>query len=225
MADKRNSVEKLFRIAQTGKVLTSIIFSVRIVIAINIQQEIFEPLAYSRSGEMTGSILGAASLGAAFSVILGSTILDLTGIRFLFKSSCIFSAAGILLVISGNSLFEGMAVYRVLWAGMLLIGIGIGSVEAGANPLVASIFPDDVQHRMNRLQSWWPMGFVIGGVLGYGMDKIGLQWQFQLALTMLPMAVFWLMLRGIEFPVTRRVAEKVSHRAMYREALRPGFLL
>jgi len=225
MIETETPKERLLKIAEVGKGISSMIFTIRILIAINIQREIFEPLDYSRSGELTGSVLGAASLGAAVSLFFGSALLDLTGMKFLFTSSCFTIAAGVLMVIFGGVLFDGYSVYWVLWVGMLLTGIGIGAVEASANPLIATIYPEDKQNQINRMQAWWPLGVVIGGVLGYGMNKAGLKWELQFALTIIPLVIYWIMLWGTKFPVTQRVSDNVSHKDMFRECLRPIILL
>ena len=59
--------------------------------------------------------------------------------------------------------------YWLVYGGLLLTGLGWGAVEAGTNPLVAAIYPEEKTHRLNILHAWWPAGIVAGGLLGTGV--------------------------------------------------------
>ena len=43
----------------------------------------------------------------------------------------------------------------------------ITTLEAVANPLVATLFPHNRTHYLNILHASWPAGLIIGGVLGW----------------------------------------------------------
>ena len=98
--------------------------------------------------------------------------------------------------------------------------------------------PKDKTHRLNILHAWWPGGLILGGIAGYaitramGLDTAGLAsgaatlgWRIKLALIMVPAFGFVFLVRGQRFPQTERVAAGVGGREMFREALRPMFLL
>jgi hypothetical protein len=71
---------------------------------------------------------------------------------------------------------------------------------------------------------WFPGGIVIGTLLVYYFDKLGLNWQVQVATMILPTLIYGFMFFGKKFPVTERVASGVSTAAMYKELGRPLFI-
>ena len=74
-----------------------------------------------------------------------------------------------------------MAVYWVIYLGLLLTGLGWGAVEAATNPLVAAAYPEEKTHRLNILHAWWPAGIVIGGLIG--IFVAGVQWPWPVSYT------------------------------------------
>ena len=63
------------------------------------------------------------------------------------------------------------------------------------------------------------------GSLGLLFGVLQLGWQAKLGIVILPAAIFGAMLIGTKFPPTERVASGVSARQMFREVLRPFFLV
>jgi MFS family permease len=121
---------------------------------------------------------------------------------------------------------------------MLLLGLSQGFVEGIVNPLVATLSPDDKTHRLNVLHAWWPGGTILGGLAAYlitkamGLDLTGvsaarstLGWQIKMGVLMIPAVAYGLLMMRQRFPNTERVDAGVSSRDMFREALRPMFLL
>jgi MFS family permease len=104
----------------------------------------------------------------------------------------------------------------MIYAGFLLTGLGWGAVEAASNPLVAALYPDEKTHRLNILHAWWPAGIVIGGLLGLGLGALGVPWQWNLLVLVIPGLVLAGLVWRAAFPVTERVAAGVSHTDMYR---------
>ena len=98
-------------------------------------------------------------------------------------------------------------------------------METVINPLTATLYPDDKTHKLNVLHAWWPGGIVLGGLLSLLLGQFQMGWQVKLCLVLVPAAVFGAMLIGAKFPPTERVASGVSAGEMFREVLRPFFLL
>ena len=73
---------------------------------------------------------------------------------------------GSALILAASFMSPAMAVYWVIYLGLLLTGLGWGAVEAATNPLVAAAYPEEKTHRLNILHAWWPAGIVIGGLVG-----------------------------------------------------------
>jgi MFS family permease len=106
------------------------------------------------------------------------------------------------------------------------------------NPLCSTLFPREKTRRMNVLHAWWPGGLIIGGLIAVALSEImslgaagtssasaTLGWKIKLATILFSAAAYLIMIIGQEFPLTERVAAGVSDREMFREALRPMFLL
>ena len=52
------------------------------------------------------------------------------------------------------------------------MAMGNGLIEAAANPLVATIYPDRKTEKLNIFHVWFPGGIVIGGLLAFGVELI-----------------------------------------------------
>jgi fucose permease len=126
--------------------------------------------------------------------------------------------------------------FYVLFAATLIVGIGNGFVEAAINPLVATLYPDEKTTKLNLLHAWFPGGIVIGGVICYAISLSGLRdlqigdylvrvWQIKQAVLLIPVIVYGIMFAGQKLPPTERVAAGVSTADMFREALRPLYLI
>ena len=170
--------------------------------------------------------LGVSFLGFAITLFFGSLALDFIGIRRMLSFSGIAFTTGALLVIFSDTLAEGEPVYRLVWLGMALQGLGWGSVEAAINPLAATIYPKDKTHRINVLHAWWPAGLVIGGLWSLAADRLALDWRVILSALMLPAIATTCLSLISEFPQTQRVQSGVSFRDMVYEIIRrPSFFI
>jgi MFS family permease len=201
-------------------------FSLRGSIGSDLQKIFLDPINSLNSAKMLGDILGVAFLGFAFTIAIGSPLLDFLGMGRLLglASLCFLTGTGIVLATEklGGS---GFSAYWSLWTGMLLTGIAWGLVETVINPLAAALYPGDKTHKLNVLHAWWPGGIIIGGLVGLAIGQTGLGWQAKLAVTMIPALLFGVMLIGTKFPPTERVANNIPASAMFKEVTRPFFIL
>lgn len=219
--DKR----RLFLLSVIALATTGIGFSIRGNIASELQTELFDPIDKLRSTKMLGDVLGVVFLGYAFTLAVGSSLLDYIGMRRLLCASWLLMTLGSLLFIFSQELQGVLSLFQIAWIGMLILGIGQGLVETVINPLAATLYPEDKTHRLNVLHAWWPGGIIIGGLLGIGLSKLNLNWQWQMGLVLLPATVFGIAALGSRFPPTERVAAGISTPAMMKEVLRPFFLV
>jgi MFS family permease len=210
----------MFALAATG-----VAFSLRANIASELQAELFDPLDKLRSAEMVATALGVVFLGYAFTIPIGSPLLDYLGMgRLLALSSvCYFIGTGI--AVFSPQLQGNFSVYQLVYVGMLITGIGQGLVETVINPLIASLYPDEKVSRMNILHAWWPGGIIIGGLMGIAMSRAHVSWKIQLAVVLLPAAIFGLLALTQKFPPTERVAAGIPASTMFKEAVRPFFII
>lgn len=90
--------------------------------------------------------------------------------------------------------------------------------------MVAALYPEEKTHRLNILHAWWPAGIVVGGLLGVAITSLGLPWELNMLVLMVPSIVLAWMVASSTFPVTERVAAGVSYGEMFTELLkRPLF--
>ncbi|MEO8660182.1 MAG: MFS transporter [Bryobacteraceae bacterium] len=186
----------------------------------SIRSDIITPLGqqFALSHEQLGWIAGAAFWGYTACIFIGGPLCDVVGMGRLLSGACVAHIAGILLTIFAAGFWE-------LWAATLIMGIANALLEAAINPLVATIYPTQKSERLNRVHAWFPWGIVSGGVAAFLLSRLGLGWQWKMAV-ILPLTVLYgAMCFGQKFPASERVQRGVSTSAMFRETLRPLFLL
>ncbi|MEZ5742420.1 MAG: MFS transporter [Sphingomonadaceae bacterium] len=189
-----------------------------------IKQELFDPTAAARSGELIGSALGNAFLGFALSLLVISPLLDKIGAKriLLFAAACFIFGPVLLLLAPNAGSFD--AVYAVLTAGMVLTGFGWGATEGSINALTTTIYPEDKTGKLNILHAWWPGGIIVGGLLAVLLLGSGFDWRVLVALLMIPGVVLGIWVMRNEFPQTESTVQGVSFREMMIEPFRhPGF--
>jgi MFS family permease len=214
---------RLFLIANLSIFMIGLGFAIRANIAGDIQNGMFSAIDFARSGTMIGQVLGATFLGFAFTLLFGSALVDHLGMRRMLFFAAFGFLAGSAIVFAATLLPAGPATYWSVYGGFLLTGLGWGAVEAASNPLVTALYPDEKTHRLNILHAWWPAGIVVGGLLGIALGMLGMPWQANLLLLVVPAVVLAFLLLTTTFPVTERVAAGISHGDMYKEVLRsPG---
>jgi MFS family permease len=194
-------------------------------IASDLQKTFFDPLDPLTSAEKIGSVLGVSFLGFAFTIAIGSPLLDYLGMGRLLTLSALCFITGSLAEIFAGSITTGPDIYWVLFGAMILIGIGWGLVETVVNPLTVTLYPNEKTKRLNALHAWWPGGLILGGLLSLALGAGGFGWQIKLSMTLIPATAFGLVCLGTKFPPTERMASGISAGEMFRELLKPMFLV
>jgi MFS family permease len=191
---------------------TAMVFSIRAAILDDLGAH------FHVNKELVGIFAGKAFLGFAAAILIGGPLCDALGMRVLLSVAWLLHISGVLLTIFAPS-------YGVLELATFVVGLGNGLVEGVINPLIATVYPDEKTHRLNMLHAWWPGGLIIGGLAAYALTELGLGWQIKMATILIPAFVYGWMIVEQKFPATERVASGVSAREMFREVLRPMFLL
>ncbi len=172
---------------------------------------------FSLTNTEVGLVTGAAFWGFLLSMLFGGPLCDVVGMGRLAALAFVGHVIGTLLTIFAGGFVS-------LFVATLLVGVGNGLVEAACNPLIATLYPDDRTTKLNLFHVWFPGGIVIGGLVAYGLDTMGMSWQIKIASMLIPAAIYGVMFFGMKFPQTERVASGVSNAAMFKETLRPLFL-
>jgi fucose permease len=203
---------RLFVASCVALVATAMTFAIRGDIMSDFERE------FALSKTDVGWIAGAAFWGFGVSILLGGPLCDLLGMGTLLRLAAAGHIVGTVATIAAPN-------FAVLFTATLVIGIANGLVEAAINPLVATIYSNDKTHRLVTLHAWFPGGIVIGGVLSFLMTQAGAGWQLKMLLLLAPSAAYAFMFLGQRFPPTEREAAGVSFGDMFKEVLRPLFIV
>ncbi len=207
-SDKRN---QLFIASCLALLVTSLSFGIRAGILNELGTK------FSLDGSELATIAGTAFWGFPLAVIIGGMIVDTIGMKKLLVMAFLFHMAGILLTVFATGFWS-------LFISTLLIGIANGTVEAACNPLVTSLFPENKTTKLNHFHLWFPGGIVIGTLIVFLFTKIGLNWQVQVGVMLIPALLYGYLFSKLEFPVTERVASGVSTGTMYKSLGNPLFI-
>ncbi len=216
---------RLFWLAVLALFTAAASASIRAAIASSLKAEWIDPIAPLAAGELIGSALGSAFLGFAITLFVTSPFLDQIGMRrmLLGCGACFIVGTG--LIVGAGTLATGMTIYTLVFAGMLLSGIGWGLAEASINPLTAQLYPDDKTHRLNVLHAWWPGGLIVGGLAGFFLSE-ALAWQGIMALVMVPALIVIVIAATTSFPPPIASETGVTFGEMIAEIFRrPSFFI
>jgi MFS family permease len=204
--------KQLFLASCIALLVTSLSFGIRAGILGRLGEK------FSLDAQQLGTIAATAFWGFPLAIVVGGLIVDAIGMKKLLIGAFVFHLAGILLTVFATG-------YWSLFISTLFVGIANGTVEAACNPLVATIHSDNKTTKLNHFHLWFPGGIVIGTLLVFFLDKIGVGWQVQVGLMVIPTLIYGFLFSKLEFPVTERVASGVSSGEMYKSLLNPLFLL
>jgi fucose permease len=216
--------KRLYHVGNLSIFMIGLGFAVRTNIAPNLQADIYDKIDLANSAAMVGAALGATFTGFAMTLLFGSALVDLIGMKRMLLLSALGYIAGALGLLAAAMMPVDGMVETVILVSLLLTGLGWGAVEAASNPMVAALYPEEKTHRLNILHAWWPAGIVVGGLMGMAITALGLPWELNMLVLMLPaLMLAWMVATSI-FPVTERVAAGVSYGDMLAELVkRPLF--
>ncbi len=166
------------------------------------------------TGAQLGAIGGAGFSGFCFGIIIGGVIVDKIGYG---KLVCVALVCHVLSAFVTFGASTPSNAYNMLFWGMFIFAFSNGTLEAVANPLVATLFPHNRTHYLNILHASWPAGMILGSVAGWILDdKMQVHWKYQLALYLIPTALYGLMFLGQRFPKSEAAARGASFVQMFK---------
>jgi MFS family permease len=202
---------QLFRASCLSLVVTSLSFGIRAGILNKLGSD------FHLDKAQLGSITATAFYGFAISVVLGGFIVDIIGMKRLLVLAFVVHLASIFLWIFAWG-------FWTLYISTLLMGLANGIVEAACNPLVTALYPETKTTKLNHFHLWYPGGIVIGSLLTLILNQIGLGWQIQVGVMLIPTLIYGYLFSKLDFPVTERVSSGVSTAGMYKALLSPLFI-
>jgi fucose permease len=203
---------RLFNASCVGLVATAMTFGIRADILGQLVTQ------FHLTNEEVGWIAGTAFWGFTLSMFLGGPASDWLGMKRVIQIAFVTHLLGIGVTIAAHS-------YAALFVGTMAIGMGNGFYESAVNPLTATLYRDSKTERLNRMHVWFPGGIVIGCLVALTVRHMGFGWRAEMTTILLPVLAYGLFFFRAQLPPTERQESGVSASVMYRQALRPGFLL
>jgi MFS family permease len=169
------------------------------------------------SGADMGAIGGAGFTGFCFGIVIGGMLADKLGYGKLVVAAFalhILSAVVTFMAAPGNK----AAAYQSLLWGLFIFAFANGTLEAVANPLVATLFPKNRTHYLNILHASWPLGMIAGGMVGWVLDDaMKVDWRWQLSLYLIPTVAYGIMFLGQPMPKSEASAKGLSMGEMFKD--------
>ena len=208
---KNIQANRLFVASCLALLVTSLSFGIRAGVLSQ------QGIDFQLTNAQLGTIAATAFWGFPLAMLVGGTIVDIIGMKRLLVLAFIFHLAGIVLTIYATG-------YWSLFFSTLLIGIANGTVEASCNPLVTALYPNNKTTKLNHFHLWFPGGIVIGTLIVFLFNKIGLGTNLQVGMMLIPTILYGYFFSKLEFPETERVSSGVSATDMYKSLLNPLFI-
>jgi MFS family permease len=174
------------------------------------------------TGVQLGEIGGAGFTGFCFGIILGGVIVDKIGYGKLVIAAFLLHVLSAVVTFAavpgdGGEMAKATAFSFLKW-GMFIFAYANGTLEAVANPLVATLYPKNRTHYLNILHASWPAGMIIGVMLGWLLDdKLQIHWKYQLALYLVPTVLYGVMFMGQKFPKSEASEKGLGFGQMFRD--------
>ena len=161
-----------------------------------------------------GAIGGGGFSGFCFGIIIGGVIVDKIGYGKLVALALLGHILSAFVTFAASTPENA---YNYLFWGMFIFAYANGTLEAVANPLVATIYPQNRTHYLNILHASWPAGMILGTAAGWLLDDLmKMPWKYQLALYLVPTVLYALMFMGQKFPKSEAAAKGASFVEMFK---------
>lgn len=163
-----------------------------------------------------GWITSMAFFGFPVAMMVGGLLYNTVGARTIMYLAFASHLLGLILTITAGG-FWGLLIST------FFIGFANGMVEAAANPLIADIYHTDKTTKLNKFHMWFPGGIVIGSLISTAMAGFGHGWQSQIAIMLIPTAIYGYLIFGQTFP--EPVNSETSTKANIKALFSPLFIL
>jgi len=182
-----NSSSLLFRACCLALTVTAMTFAIRAGILSQLSTD------FDLSDGQLGWVNSMAFLGFPVAMMIGGVLYNKVGAKNLLITAFICHLVGLILTITASG-FWGLLIST------FFIGFANGAVEAGCNPLIAQLYPNNKTTMLNRFHVWFPGGIVIGAIISKFMTDAGLGWQLQIAVMLVPSIIYGILVLKQQFP-------------------------
>lgn len=182
---------KVFTLCCLALTVTSMTFAIRAGILGQLGND------FGLTDTELGWVNAMAFLGFPIATMVGGAIYNSIGAKKLVALAFICHMLGLILTIMAGG-FWGLLIST------FLIGFANGAVEAGCNPLIAELHPNNKTTMLNRFHVWFPGGIVIGALISNSMTGMSIGWQAQVSVIIVPTLIYGVLLLKSKFPVFDR---------------------
>jgi MFS family permease len=170
------------------------------------------------TGAQLGAIGGAGFTGFCFGIIIGGVVVDKIGYGKLVVAAFAFHVLSAFITFAAAKGQAQSTAYLYLYIGTFVFALANGTLEAVANPLVSTLFPQNRTHYLNILHASWPAGLVLGGLIGWILGEgMHVSWKIQLGLFLVPTVLYGVAFLGQPFPKSEASAKGLSVGQMLQE--------
>ncbi len=192
MTQPAQNSARLFYGSCFALITTAFSFSIRAGILPQLGEE------FELSAQQLGFINQMWFLGFPISMVIGGIFYGSIGPKRIMIFAFFAHTLGILLTI-----FSGG--YVGLLVSTLFIGLGNGCTEAACNPMIATAYSGKQMNTLlNRFHMWFPGGIVLGSLVSLAMTKLGLGWEAQIWIILVPTIIYAYLFYGQMFPEARK---------------------
>ena len=158
-------------------ITTAFTFSIRAGILPQLGEE------FGLTAAQLGFINSMFFFGFPISMIIGGLVYHTFGAKNIMLVAFVAHTIGILTTIYAGG-------YTGLLISTLFIGFGNGCTEAACNPMIADMYSGVKMDKMlNRFHMWFPAGILVGSLISLFMTNLGLGWEAQMWVTMIPTVI------------------------------------
>jgi MFS family permease len=163
-----------------------------------------------------GLIGGAGFSGFCFGIIFGGIVVDKIGYGKLVGAAFLLHVLSAVVTLSPAPDVSQATAFNLLFCGSFIFSLANGTLEAVANPLIATIYPKNRTHYLNILHASWPAGMILGAFVTLFLGET-LPWKIKLGLYLIPTAIYGLMFLGQKFPKSEASSKGLSLGEMMKD--------
>lgn len=180
---------RLFNASCVALIVTAMTFAIRAGILSQLG------LDFGLNDRQLGWVNAMAFLGFPIATMIGGPLYNALGPKKIMYVAFVSHILGLLLTITAGG-FWGLVIST------FFIGFANGSVEAACNPMIADMYDNNKTTMLNKFHVWFPGGIVIGSLVSLFMTKLGMGWQAQIGIMLIPTLIYAWMFMGQKFPAS-----------------------
>jgi len=190
--------DRLFLASCVALVVTAMTFAIRAGILSELGVQ------FKLTDTQLGWVNSMAFLGFPVAMIIGGLLYNEVGAKKMVWAAFFSHLLGLVLTITAGG-FWGLLVST------FFIGFANGCVEAACNPLIADMYHSNKTTMLNRFHVWFPGGIVIGSLVAHVMgSEMGLGWQAQIGIMVVPTLLYAYLIFGQTFPATEHIESSTA---------------